>query len=41
MTSTLDSKMLHMENYNIQNHNDLLSAAFQLQVIITFIQSKS
>lgn len=41
MTNTFDSKMLHMENYNVQNHNILLSAAFQLQVFITFTQSES
>lgn len=32
MTHTLDSNMLHMENCTIQNHNILLSAAYQLQV---------
>lgn len=40
MANMAYSKMLHMENYNIQN-NILLSAACQLQEFITFIQSSS
>lgn len=39
MANIVYSKILHMENYNIQNHNNiLLSAACQLQELITFTQ---
>jgi len=38
MANIVYSKILHLENCNIQNHNILLSAACQLQELITFTQ---